>query len=124
MSGLRPDSPPPTEIKLHRKSKVLELAFSDGRTFRLPCEFLRVYSPSAEVRGHGSEQKKIVAGRRHVGILGLEAVGHYAIRIRFDDLHDTGLYTWAYLREVGERQDELWSAYLANLSKAGLSREP
>jgi DUF971 family protein len=113
-----------TEVKLKRAEKAIEIAFADGARFTLPAELLRVESPSAEVRGHGSEQKKIVAGRRHVGILGLEAVGHYAIRIRFDDLHDTGLYTWAYLREVGDRQDELWSAYLANLSKAGLSREP
>lgn len=113
-----------TEVKLKRAEKAIEIAFADGARFTLPAELLRVESPSAEVRGHGSEQKKIVAGRRHVGILGLEAVGHYAIRIRFDDLHDTGLYTWAYLREIGDRQDELWNAYLANLSSAGLSRDP
>src|SRR5262245_53970414 len=96
-----------TEVKLKRAEEAIEIAFADGARFTLPAELLRVESPSAEVRGHGSEQKKIVAGRRHVGILGLEAVGHYAIRIRFDDLHDTGLYTWAYLRELGERHEEL-----------------
>lgn len=113
-----------TEVKLRRAEKVLDIAFADGARFTLPAELLRVESPSAEVRGHGQGQKKLVAGRRYVGILGIEAVGHYAIRIRFDDLHDTGLYTWGYLRELGDRREELWQAYLKNLAAAGLRREP
>ena len=113
-----------TEVKLKRAKKSVEVAFADGARFILPAELLRVESPSAEVRGHGPGQKKLVAGRKFVGILGVEAVGHYAIRIRFDDLHDTGLYTWAYLRELGDRQDELMRAYIANLARAGLTREP
>lgn len=113
-----------TEVKLKRAEKSLEVAFADGARFILPAELLRVESPSAEVRGHGPAQKKLVAGRKFVGILGIEAVGHYAIRIRFDDLHDTGLYTWAYLRELGDGQDELMRAYAAKLARAGLTREP
>jgi DUF971 family protein len=113
-----------TEVKLRRADKAIEVAFADGARFLLPAELLRVESPSAEVRGHGANQKKLVAGRKFVGILGIEAVGHYAIRIRFDDLHDTGLYTWAYLRELGDRRDELMQAYIANLKRAGLTREP
>jgi DUF971 family protein len=113
-----------TEVKLRRADKAIEVAFADGARFLLPAELLRVESPSAEVRGHGPGQKKLVAGRKFVGILGIEAVGHYAIRIRFDDLHDTGLYTWAYLRELGDRKDELMQAYVANLARAGLTREP
>ena len=112
-----------TEVKLRRADKAIEVAFADGARFLLPAELLRVESPSAEVRGHGPGQKKLVAGRKFVGILGIEAVGHYAIRIRFDDLHDTGLYTWAYLRELGDRRDELMQAYVANLARAGLTRE-
>lgn len=113
-----------TELKLRRADKSVEVAFADGARFMLSAELLRVESPSAEVRGHGSQQKRLVAGRKFVGIVGLEAVGHYAVRIRFDDLHDTGLYTWAYLRELGERQDELFAAYAAALTRAGLTREP
>lgn len=113
-----------TEVKLRRADKAIEVAFADGARFLLPAELLRVESPSAEVRGHGAGQKKLVAGRKFVGILGIEAVGHYAIRIRFDDLHDTGLYTWAYLRELGDRRDELMQAYIANLARGGLTREP
>jgi DUF971 family protein len=113
-----------TEVKLKRAEKSLEVAFADGARFVLPAELLRVESPSAEVRGHGPGQKKLVAGRKFVGILGIEAVGHYAVRIRFDDLHETGLYTWAYLRELGEREQELMQAYVANLARAGLRREP
>lgn len=113
-----------TEVRLRRADRVVEVAFADGARFVLPAELLRVESPSAEVRGHSPNQKRLVAGRKFVGIIGLEAVGHYAIRIRFDDLHDTGLYTWAYLRELGDRQDELMQTYTANLARAGLTREP
>jgi len=114
----------PVEIRLKRAEKALEVDFDDGARFRFPAEFLRVESPSAEVQGHGPSQKQVVAGRAHVGILELEPVGNYAIRIKFDDLHDTGIYSWAYLYELGRRQDELWSKYLAALEERGLSREP
>jgi DUF971 family protein len=117
-------APSPTEIRLKSKEKALEIDFDDGARFRFPAEFLRVESPSAEVQGHVPGQKQIVPGRRHVGIMGVEPVGHYAIRIRFDDLHDSGIYSWAYLYELGRRQDELWAAYLKALSDRGLSREP
>ena len=114
----------PTEIRVKKAEKRLEIDFDDGRSFAYPAEFLRVESPSAEVQGHGPSQKQIVAGRMHVGILGVEAVGNYAIRISFDDLHDTGIFSWSYLYELGERQQELWAAYLEALAARGLSREP
>ena len=114
----------PTEIRLNKAEKALEVDFDDGRSFRFPAEFLRVESPSAEVKGHGPGQRTLVAGRRHVGIMEVEAIGNYAVRIVFDDLHDTGIYSWQYLRELGERQDDLWQAYLANLEAAGMTRDP
>ena len=114
----------PVEIRIKRAERTLEIDFDDGRRFRFPAEFLRVESPSAEVKGHGSGQQVTVAGRRHVGIIDVEPVGNYAIRIRFDDLHDTGIYSWAYLHDLGLRQDELWRAYLARLTERGLSRDP
>ena len=117
-------APWPVEIRLKTKDKALEIDFDDGSRFRLPAELLRVESPSAEVQGHVPGQKQIVSGRRHVGIMGVEPVGHYAIRIRFDDLHDSGIYSWAYLYELGRRQDELWAQYLTALEQRGLSREP
>ena len=113
----------PVEIRLKQAEKRLEIDFDDGRTFRYPAEFLRVESPSAEVQGHGPSQKQLVHGRAAVGILALEPVGNYAIRIRFDDLHDTGIYSWAYLRHLGENHESLWRAYLDNLAANGLSRE-
>jgi DUF971 family protein len=114
----------PVEIRVKQAERTLEIDFDDGRRFRFPAEFLRVESPSAEVKGHGTGQQIVVAGRRHVGIVDVEPVGNYAIRIRFDDLHDTGIYSWAYLHDLGLRQDELWSAYLARLAQRGLSRDP
>jgi DUF971 family protein len=114
----------PLEIRLKKSEKALEVDFDNGVSFRYPAEFLRVESPSAEVQGHSPSQKQIVPGRRHVGIMELEPVGHYAIRIKFDDLHDTGIYSWNYLYELGERQEGLWLAYLQALSARGLSREP
>jgi DUF971 family protein len=114
----------PIEIRLKRAEKVLEIDFDDGRSFRLPAELLRVESPSAEVQGHSAAQKKIIAGRRHVGIIGVEPVGTYAIRIRFDDMHDTGLYTWDWLYRLGEDQERIWQAYLDNLAAHGASRDP
>ena len=116
-------TPWPTEIRLKKAEKVLEVDFDDNKTFLLPAELLRVESPSAEVQGHGGE-KVIVAGRRHVGIIGLEPVGHYAVRLIFDDLHDTGIYTWAYLYKLGDGQAEIWDRYLTALAEKGLSRDP
>ena len=116
--------PRPTEIRLRKEQKILDIDFDDGTSFSLPAEFLRVESPSAEVQGHGPDQKQIVAGRRHVGILNLEAVGNYAIRIIFDDLHETGLYSWEYLYRLGVNHEALWRDYLAALDEAGLSRDP
>jgi DUF971 family protein len=114
----------PTEIRLKRDEKVLEVDFDDGKSFRLAAELLRVESPSAEVQGHAPSQKQIVAGRRHVGIMEVEPVGNYAVRIKFDDLHDSGIYSWDTLYDYGERQDELWQAYLEALDAKGLSRDP
>ncbi|MDZ3838648.1 MAG: DUF971 domain-containing protein [Rhodospirillales bacterium] len=114
----------PTEIRLKRESKTLEIDFDDGTSFALPAEYLRVESPSAEVQGHGPDTKTIVAGRRHVGIIGVEPVGSYAIRIRFDDMHDTGLYTWDYLYRLGAEQERVWQNYLRTLADRGLSRDP
>ena len=113
----------PTEIKLHQKSRVMEIAFSDGRDFRLPYEFLRVYSPSAEVRGHGPGQEVLQTGKREVEIRSLEPVGSYAVQPVFSDGHSTGIYSWEYLYELGQRQEVLWSEYLAKLSAAGASRD-
>lgn len=114
----------PVEIRLLRAEKALQVQFDDGKTFRLPAELLRVESPSAEVQGHGPNQRTLVAGRRHVGIMAVEPVGNYAIRIKFDDLHDTGIYSWDLLYDFGERQDELWRNYLEALEERGLSRDP
>jgi DUF971 family protein len=114
----------PVEIRLKKAEKILEIDFDDGQSFALAAELLRVESPSAEVMGHGPDQKQIVPGRRHVGIMGVEPVGNYAIRILFDDLHDTGIYSWDYLRQLGETAETLMAEYLANLAKRGLSREP
>ena len=117
-------TPRPTDITLHQKSRVLEVAFDDGMRFELPCEYLRVYSPSAEVRGHGPGQEVLQTGKRDVAIKDVEAVGHYAIRPTFSDGHDTGIYSWDYLYGLGLRHDELWQRYLERLAAAGASREP
>jgi DUF971 family protein len=114
----------PTEIKLHQASRVLEIHFDNGRAFRLPYELLRVYSPSAEVRGHGAGQEVLQTGKRDVTIASVEPVGHYAIRPTFSDGHDTGIYSWDYLYDLGQRQDELWRRYLDKLAAAGASRDP
>lgn len=117
-------SPWPTELRLRKAEKILEVAFDDGASFRIPAELLRVESPSAEVQGHSASQKTLVSGRRHVGILEVEPVGNYAVRLVFDDLHDTGIYTWSYLRHLGENQEKLMKAYLDALAGKGLSRDP
>ncbi|HTN48915.1 MAG TPA: DUF971 domain-containing protein [Burkholderiaceae bacterium] len=116
-------TPSPTSIVLHTASRVLEIAYDDGASFRLPFEFLRVYSPSAEVRGHGAGQEVLQVGKRDVTIDTLEPVGHYALRPSFSDGHDTGIYAWDYLYELGARQDSLWSDYLQRLEDAGASRD-
>ena len=113
----------PTEIKLHQKSRVMEIAFSDGRSFQLPYELLRVYSPSAEVRGHGPGQEVLQTGKRAIEIRSLEPVGSYAVQPTFSDGHSTGIFSWDYLYELGENQDKLWAQYLARLEQAGASRE-
>jgi len=116
-------TPHPTEIKLHQASRVMELAFADGSSFRLPYEFLRVHSPSAEVRGHGPGQETLQVGKRDVTIAEVEAVGHYAIRPKFSDGHESGIYSWDYLYDLGVRQQSLWERYLERLAAAGASRD-
>ena len=123
MAGLDSTTPQPTEIKLHQASRVLEIAFANGRHFRLPYEFLRVHAPSAEVRGHGPGQETLQTGKRDVTIDSVEPVGHYALRPTFSDGHGTGIYSWDYLYDLGERQDELWRRYLERLAAAGASRD-
>ena len=114
----------PVELRLKRAEKLLEIAFDDGSHFRLPAEYLRVESPSAEVQGHGPGQKTLVHGRAHVGIMELEPVGNYAVRIKFDDLHDTGIFSWNYLYQLGAEHKKRWREYLDALAANGLSREP
>ena len=114
----------PREIRLKKAEKALEVDFDDGRSFSFPAELLRVESPSAEVQGHSPSEKQIVAGRRHVGIMSVEAVGNYAIRLNFDDLHDTGIFSWQFLFELGENPDDRWLDYLDDLDANGLSRDP
>ncbi len=114
----------PTEVKLVKAEKRLEVTFDSGESFSFAAELLRVESPSAEVQGHGPDQKVILAGKRNVAMIDLEAVGNYAVRITFDDLHDTGIYSWDFLYALGHRQDGLWQRYLAALEEKGLSRDP
>ena len=124
MAGLDKNTPNPTEIKLHQKSHILEISFSDGSTFKLPCEFLRVYSPSAEVRGHGPGQEVLQVGKKFVEITHIEPVGSYAVQLTFSDGHDSGLYSWDYLYDLGKNYVSMWDRYLQNLEAAGASREP
>jgi len=124
MAGLDSKTPIPTEIKLHQKSRMLEIAFSDGQRFELPCEFLRVYSPSAEVRGHGPGQEVLQVGKKNVEITDVQPVGSYAVQLVFSDGHDSGLYSWDYLHDLGINQEALWKQYLERLNEAGASREP
>lgn len=124
MAGLDSKTPIPTEIKLHQKSHMLEIAFSDGQRFELPCEFLRVYSPSAEVRGHGPGQEVLQVGKKNVEITDVQPVGSYAVQLVFSDGHDSGLYSWDYLYDLGVNQEALWKQYLERLNEAGAKREP
>jgi DUF971 family protein len=114
--------PVATELRLDKAARVLHVAFDDGSAFALPAEYLRVESPSAEVQGHSPAEKKTVAGCRSVGIAGITPVGNYAVRLTFDDRHDTGIYSWDYLHELGREQESRWRAYLAALASKGLSR--
>ena len=123
MAGLTPKSPQPTDITVHERSRVLEVAFADGARFRIPFELMRVYSPSAEVQGHGPGQEVLQTGKRAVTLVGLEAVGHYAVQPSFSDGHDTGIYSWEYLHFLGSQQDELWQKYEARLAKEGVDRD-
>lgn len=123
MAGLHSGTPRPSEITLHQKSRVVEVSFDDGKAFRLSCEYLRVYSPSAEVRGHGPGQEVLQPGKKEVEITAIEPVGNYAVKITFSDGHDTGLYSWDYLYELGRNQAKLWQQYVEKLAVAGLHRE-
>lgn len=118
-----PASPNPTEVTLHQQSRVLEIAFSDGSHFKLPFEYLRVYSPSAEVMGHGPGQEVLQVGKRDVGVTDLEPVGNYALKPFFSDGHESGLFSYSYLYKLGHEQEGRWQDYLARLEKAGKSRD-
>ncbi|WP_407279345.1 DUF971 domain-containing protein [Aromatoleum evansii] len=124
MAGLDDETPIPTALTLHRKSRVLEIAFGEDRQYSLPFEFLRVYSPSAEVRGHGVGQETLQVGKRDVELLDIEPVGHYAVKLVFSDGHDSGLYSWDYLHMLATQHDTLWQQYLDRLAEAGASRDP
>jgi DUF971 family protein len=123
MSGLNPNSPIPTEIKMHQQSKFMEVAFNDGSHFNLPFEYLRVFSPSAEVRGHGPGQEVLQVGKKNVDVKGVEPVGQYAVVLVFSDGHDSGIYSWDYLYDLGVKQDFYWKSYLRRMEEAGASRE-
>lgn len=123
MAGLQAGGPRPQELCLHAKSRMLEVLFDDGARFELSCEYLRVFSPSAEVRGHGAGQEVLQTGKRNVTITAVEPVGQYAVKLVFDDGHDSGLYSWDYLYELGSRRQENWQAYLDRLAAAGASRD-
>lgn len=114
----------PTDITLHSKSHMLEVSFNDGNTFQLPAEYLRVYSPSAEVQGHGPGQEVLQTGKRDVNVTQVEPVGNYAVKLHFDDGHNTGLYSWDYLYELGSRKEQYWQDYLNALERAGARRGP
>jgi DUF971 family protein len=123
MSGLTSTTPIPTGVVLHSKSRVLELQYGDGESYRVPFELLRVYSPSAEVQGHGPGQETLQTGKREVAIVGVEPVGHYALQLTFSDGHDTGIYSWDILHRLATQQDDLWREYFAKLAAAGVERD-
>jgi len=123
MAGLEAGTPAPTALTLHQASRVLEVGFADGSVFRLPFELMRVYSPSAEVQGHGPGQEVLQTGKRQVGIDELDPVGHYGVQPRFSDGHDTGIFSWDYLYFLGSRQAELWRQYEERLAAAGVERD-
>jgi len=117
------DIPTPSTIRLHRKSRVLEVGWDDGTSFSLPCEYLRVFSPSAEVQGHGPGQAVLMIGKEKVNIAAIEPVGHYAVKLIFDDKHDSGLFSWSYLHWLGENYEENWATYLGKLDEVGYKRK-
>ena len=123
MAGLQAGSPTPTALTVHSQSRILEIAFSDGAAFRIPFELLRVYSPSAEVQGHGPDQAVLQTGKREIDMAALEPIGNYAVKPVFSDGHDSGLYTWDYLYHLGADQSRLWDEYLGKLQAAGLERD-
>jgi DUF971 family protein len=123
MAGLQKDTPTPTAVTVHQASRVLEVHFDDGAHFRIPFELMRVYSPSAEVQGHGPGQEVLQTGKREVLITDIAAVGHYAVQPRFSDGHESGIFTWAYLYELGARQADHWQRYEERLAAAGVSRD-
>jgi DUF971 family protein len=123
MAGLTQDTPSPESITLHNKSRVLEVGFSDGKTFRIPFELMRVYSPSAEVQGHGPGQEVLQTGKREVAVVALEPVGNYAVQPTFSDGHDSGIFSWDYLYFLGSKETELWADYNARLAAAGVDRD-
>jgi DUF971 family protein len=123
MSGLTPETPVPTGIVVHAKSRALEVQYADGSSYRIPFELMRVYSPSAEVRGHGPGQETLQTGKRDVSIVSIEGVGNYALQPTFSDGHATGIYSWDLLYELATRQDELWRAYFDKLAAAGADRD-
>ena len=118
------EAPRPTDFRLHQRSRILELRFDDNSHFELPCEYLRVYSPSAEVRGHGPGQEVLQIGKEGVNIAAIEPVGTYAVMLRFDDGHDTGIYSWDYLYDLGRNRSAYWQDYLRRLRDAGQQRAP
>lgn len=123
MAGLNKETPSPQDITVHTASKVLEISFSDGKAFRIPFELMRVYSPSAEVQGHGPGQETLQTGKREVTVVALEQVGNYAVQPTFSDSHESGIYTWEYLYFLGSQQDELWNDYTQRLAAAGVDRD-
>ncbi|KRH99171.1 gamma-butyrobetaine hydroxylase-like domain-containing protein [Curvibacter sp. PAE-UM] len=123
MAGLQSGAPTPQDLTVHSKSRVLEIAFSDGKTFRIPFELMRVYSPSAEVQGHGPGQEVLQTGKREVELAGLEPVGNYAVQPTFSDGHDSGIFSWDYLYFLGSQQDQLWADYESRLKAAGVDRD-
>ena len=123
MAGLQADSPTPTALTVHSQSRILEVAFSDGAEFKIPFELMRVYSPSAEVQGHGPGQEVLQTGKREVGVVELESIGNYAVKPIFSDGHESGIFSWDYLYHLGVNQDQLWSDYNRRLEAAGMSRD-
>ncbi|RQP26359.1 gamma-butyrobetaine hydroxylase-like domain-containing protein [Piscinibacter terrae] len=123
MAGLTANTPQPTSITVHQQSRVLEIGFSDGREFRIPFELMRVYSPSAEVQGHGPGQEVLQTGKREIGISAIAPVGNYAVQPTFSDGHDTGIFSWDYLYHLGADQETLWRQYEERLAQAGMSRD-
>lgn len=123
MAGLNPNTPTPTSLTVHGQSHVLEVAFSDGKQFRIPFELMRIYSPSAEVQGHGPGQEVLQTGKRNIGLEALEPVGNYAVQPRFSDGHESGIFSWDYLYFLGSQQEQLWADYERRLGEAGVDRD-